>query len=125
MIIGIGCDVLHIERVYKLLSYKNFLVKYFTKNEINMFRQNIVNEKNYVKKIASNLCVKEALFKSISNEISLFKFSDVEVLRNCNGSPYINLHNDLRKFNEKYNIHVTISNEKNIVTSFVVLEKIN
>ncbi len=80
------------------------------------------NKKNYIKKIASNLCVKEAFFKAISSEIKLYTFKDIEVLRNENGKPYINLYNDLERFNEICNVHVTISNEKDIVTSFVVLE---
>lgn len=83
-----------------------------------------VNEKIYTKKIASNLCVKEAFFKCISNKIESFNFKDVEVLRDLNGRPYINLNNDLKKFNDLYKVHVTISNEIDIVTSFVVLESI-
>lgn len=83
---------------------------------------NYDNKKNYIKKIASNLCVKEAFFKSISSQIELYKFRDVEILRDSNGKPYINLYNELEKFNKIFNIHVTISNEKDIVTSFVVLE---
>lgn len=121
MIIGIGCDVLHIDRVEKLVRYKNFLFKYFTENEINMFDK---NKKNYIKKVASNLSVKEAFFKAISKEMKgLFKFRDVEVLRRLDGSPYINLYNSLHKFSSSFDVHVTISNEANIVTSFVVLSK--
>lgn len=82
------------------------------------------SEKNFIKKIASNFSVKEAFFKAISGEIkSLFRFKDVEVLRNSDGSPYINLYNSLHKFRDDFDIHVTISNESNIVTSFVVLSK--
>lgn len=125
LIVGIGCDVLHIDRVDKLLTYKKFLYKYFTENEIKMFNENFGNRKNYIKKIASNLSVKEAFYKAVSKEIYFLKFTDVEVLRNKEGRPYIKLYNELEKFNMGYNVNVTISNEVNIVTSFVILEKIN
>ncbi len=124
MIVGIGCDVLHIDRVEKLLKYRNFLNKYFTLSERELFNKEMYNQKNYLKKIASNLCVKEAFFKAISIEINNFRFIDVEVMRDSNGKPYINLYNNLEKFNN-YKVHVTISNEINIVTSFIVVEKVN
>lgn len=124
MIVGIGCDVLHIDRVEKLIKYRNFLNKYFTLSERDLFNKKIYNQKNYLKKIASNLCVKEAFFKAISTEINSFKFIDVEVMRDVNGKPYVNLYNNLEKFNN-YKVHVTISNERNIVTSFIIVEKIN
>lgn len=125
MIVGIGCDVLYIERINKLLKYENFLYKYFTGNEIKMFEENSKNEKSYAKKISSNFSVKEAFYKCVSKEIKNFKFKDIEVLREKEGKPYIKLYNELKKFNIGYNVYVTISNEVNIVTSFVILEKIN
>lgn len=125
MVVSIGCDVLHISRIEKLLKYRNFLNKYFTKNEINMFNEVSKNDRNYIKKISSNFSVKESIYKAISREIDLFKFTSVEVLRDFDGRPYVNLYGNLKKINTDYNLHVTISNEINIVTSFVVLEKIN
>lgn len=125
MVVGIGCDILHISRIEGLLKYRNFLNKYFTENEINMFNEVSKNDKNYIKKISSNFSVKESVYKAISREIDLFKFTSVEVLRELNGKPYVNLYDNLKKFNTDYNLHVTISNEINIVTSFVVLEKMN
>lgn len=122
MIVGTGCDVLYIERVNSLIGYNNFLDKYFTYSEINMFKAQ-QNNKNYVKKIASNLCVKEAFFKSISHITRNFRFKDVEILRDNSGRPYINLFNDLKLDLEGIKVHVTISNEKDIVISFVALEK--
>ena len=124
MILGIGCDVLHIDRIIRLISYNNFLNKYFTEKEIKMFNVNIRNKKNYNKKIASNFCVKEAFFKAISSKIDSYSFSSVEILRDEFGKPYINLYGNLQEFNKEYNLHVSISNERNIVTSFVVVEKI-
>lgn len=125
MVIGIGCDVLKIERIKNLLKYEKFLYKHFTENEIDMFNDNLKNGKNYVKKISSNFSVKEAFYKCVSREIEIFKFKDIEILREKNGRPYIEFYNELKKFNIGYNVHVTISNEADIVTSFVILEKIN
>lgn len=122
MIVGIGCDVLHIDRIEKLINYANFLDKYFTKDENLMFSK-LNNKKIFLKKIASNFCVKEAFFKAISSKITSFNFLDVEILRDSQGKPYIKLYGSLHEFEEKCNLHVTISNERNIVTSFVVVEK--
>ncbi len=122
MIKGIGCDVLYINRVESLIKYERFLYKFFTNSEINMFNREKIH-KNYLKKIASNLCVKEAFFKSISHIVDKFNFKDVEVLRYNSGKPYINLINSLKVYEEDFNIHVSISNERDIVTSYVILEK--
>lgn len=123
MIIGSGCDILYIHRVESLVRHSNFLDKYFTNNEISMFTYYKKNNRNYVKKIASNICVKEAFFKSISHIISDFSFKDIEVLRDSEGRPYINLVNNLHQYLDGLNIYVTISNEKDIVISFVLLER--
>ncbi|AID44007.1 holo-acyl-carrier-protein synthase [Candidatus Arthromitus sp. SFB-mouse-Japan] len=120
MIVGSGCDILSIRRVESLLRYNKFLDKYFTGNEICMFN-NQKNKKNYVKKIASNLCVKEAFFKSISHKFKKFSFKDIEVLRDKDGRPYLRLLNSLKEF-INININVTISNERDYVISFIILE---
>lgn len=124
MIEGIGCDILHIDRVCRLLEHGSFLKKYFTKDEVKLFSGYDMNEKNYLKKIASNLCVKEAFFKAASGRIINFRFCDVEVLRDSSGKPYINLYNDLSFIGRDFKVHVSITNERNLVSSFVIIEKI-
>ena len=124
MIEGIGCDILHIDRVCRLLKYESFLGKYFTQDEIKLFMKYENNEKNYFKKIASNLCVKESFFKAISSKIKDFRFCDVEVLRDLEGRPYISLYNKLDFLVRDFKVHVTITNERNVVSSFVIIEKI-
>ncbi len=124
MIDRIGCDILNIDRVCKLLAYKKFLVKYFTVNEIKLFNLVKTNKENYIKKVASNLCVKEAFFKVVSNKINNFRFCDIEVLRDYQGKPYVDLYNELMYIKKHFNVHITISNERNTVVSFVILERI-
>lgn len=117
MIIGIGCDILEIQRIKTMNNKVNFINKYFTENEKKLF----VNDS----KLASNFSVKEALCKALGTGIFAVDLKEIEVLRDKQGKPYINVYGNIRKHFESVNgknIFVTISNTKTLVFANVVVE---
>lgn len=120
MIIGIGTDIIEIERIKKaVLNTNGFLNKVFTENEIKMF-----SEKNMkAETIAGNFAAKEAFVKALGVGMRGISFNDIEVLRDELGKPYINLSDRMKeKYSFKFNALVSISHNKESAISFVVIE---
>lgn len=118
MIIGIGTDLIEIARIKKACEKEAFLVRYFTKNEIELFQNNHT-------KAAGNFAVKEAVSKVIGTGFLDFSPIDIEVLRDDLGKPYVNLYGMARGRARQLKIHkifVSISNTKEHVVAVAIGE---
>ena len=72
MIIGIGVDIIEIERVRQAIrNNKNFLSKLFTEREIDYFISRNMNSEV----IAGNFAAKEAVSKALGTGMRGFSFS--------------------------------------------------
>ena len=120
MIIGIGTDIIEIDRIEKAINNnKNFLSKIFTDNEIELFRKRNMR----IEVIAGNFAVKEAISKAIGTGIRGFSLIDIEVLRDDLGKPMAYLNDNVEKIiNRKYRLNVSISHNKTSAVAFVILE---
>ncbi|HHQ4318841.1 holo-ACP synthase [Clostridium perfringens] len=126
MIIGIGVDIIEIERVRQAIqNNKNFLSKLFTKKEIDYFISRNMNSEV----IAGNFAAKEAVSKALGTGIRGFSFKDIEILRNELGKPEVILHsgakligNKLIGNNNSLRIHLSISHNNSSAIAYSVLE---
>ena len=126
MIIGIGVDIIEIERVRQAIrNNKNFLSKLFTEREIDYFISRNMNSEV----IAGNFAAKEAVSKALGTGIRGFSFKDIEILRNELGKPEVILHNGanlignkLVENNNSLRIHLSISHNNSSAIAYSVLE---
>lgn len=126
MIIGIGVDIIEIERVRQAIqNNKNFLSKLFTEKEIDYFISRNMNGEV----IAGNFAAKEAVSKALGTGIRGFSFKDIEILRNELGKPEVILHsgakligNKLIGNNNSLRIHLSISHNNSSAIAYSVLE---
>ena len=126
MIIGNGVDIIDNKRIEKSLKIKGFKKRLFTLNEINQSKK-YKNKTNY---FAKRFAAKEAFVKSIGigfrNNIN---FNDIEIYNDKKGSPKIKVSQKIKdilkkKFKIKnYDIHLSLSDEKNHSIAFVILNK--
>ncbi len=126
MIIGNGVDIIDNKRIEKSLKIKGFKKRLFTLYEINQSKK-YRNKTNY---FAKRFAAKEAFVKSIGigfrNNIN---FNDIEIYNNKKGSPQIKISKKIqvilkKKFKMKnYDIHLSLSDEKNHSIAFVILNK--
>lgn len=122
MIIGIGTDIVEVQRIKGAVEKGSFLKRYFTKKEQEMFKQCHDNPE----KIAGNFAAKEALSKAYGTGLRGFSLCDIEVLRNEDGKPYIEVYGVAKEIKENLKIqkiHVSLSNTKEYATAFVICEK--
>jgi len=120
MIIGIGVDIIEIDRIKRACKNENFLKKVFTENEINDYKNIKFNS------LAGNFAVKEAVSKAFGTGIRSFNMTDIEVLRNNLGMPYVILHNGAKEISEKkgiVKIFVSISHNKESAIGYAIAER--
>lgn len=119
MIVGVGTDMIEVSRVLKACEKESFLSKYFTIKEQELIAQDR-------KKSADNFAVKEAVSKMFGTGFRSIVPSEIEVLRDDLGKPYVNLYGNAMQMGEGCNlslIHVSISNTKEYAIAFVVGER--
>lgn len=122
MIIGIGTDIIEIERISNAIKRnKNFLNKLFTENEINMFESKSMR----AEVVAGNFAAKEAISKALGTGIRGFSFKDIEVLRDDLGKPIAKLTEKAESVlaNKVYNLNISISHSNLSAIAFAILEE--
>lgn len=118
MILGIGTDMIEIERIRTACEKEAFLIRIYTDTEC---RQ----AKGDASKLAGNFAIKEAVAKAMGTGFRTFMPIDVEVLRDDLGKPYVALHNGALKQAEAMGmtrIHASISNTADCALGFVIGE---
>ena len=118
MIIGIGIDLIEIERIKKACVKEAFLLRSFTSEE-----RTCIDGRS--ERAAGNFAVKEAVSKVMGTGFRGIGLNEIEVLRDAFGKPYINLYGRAKKRAEAMGIcrwHVSISNTKTLATAYVIGE---
>lgn len=122
MIIGIGTDIIEIERIQKAVEKnKRFLDRNFTQMERDLFESRAMSPHA----IATNFALKEAVSKALGTGFRGFQLSDVEVLRDLAGKPTIHLyrgaHERFKAIGGQY-IHATSSHDKKQAIAYCIVE---
>lgn len=123
MIIGIGVDIVDIERFSNSLETEGFIERLFTENEINQAKNyNKIRKYEYY---AGRFALKEAFFKSIGTGVRVHSLKDIEIINDELGKPQFFLKNLLFSIypNTIYNIHATIAHERKYAVGFVIIER--
>jgi holo-[acyl-carrier protein] synthase len=123
-IIGIGIDMVEVKRIRNAVTHrKNFLERIYTPDEIK------VNPKGEFRfqELAGRFAVKEAFFKAIKTGWRRgVTFSDVIVLNEPSGAPYIILTGKAKDIADALGvkrIFVSISHTDDLATGLVIITK--
>ena len=121
MIIGIGNDIIEIERIEKAISKEGFKNKVYTEREL----ENIVKRGNRVETYAGIFSVKEAISKAIGTGVREFSLLDLEILNDNLGKPYVVVSEKVDKIlkskKNDYRIEISISHSKKYATAMAIL----
>lgn len=118
MILGIGIDLIEMQRIEKACTREAFLIRYFTLKE----RQLIAARPETA---AGNFAVKEAVVKSFGTGFRGIEPIDIEVLRDKAGRPFVNLYGGADRQAALMGIkkiHVSVTNTKTCAAAYVVAE---
>ena len=125
-ILGIGVDIIKNKRIKSLLKNKNFIKRTFGKKEVQLSKKISNKDLYFAKRFAAKESFAKALGTGFRNNLN---FKDIEILNDKIGKPYyfksIKIDNIVRqKFNiKKYNLFLSISDEKDYSIAFTILQK--
>lgn len=126
MILGIGCDILQIERFQKACT-TTLLKRVFTPKEREHAER--LKGKRRINYLAKRFAAKEAFSKACGTGIGqMIAWQDIEILNNETGAPQIHLSANAQKYIKthfkckKFNIHVSLSDDHQAM-AFVIIEK--
>jgi holo-[acyl-carrier protein] synthase len=121
MILGIGTDIIGIERVRKAIADNDFRKAAYSERELEYCEKNSNGER-----FAGRFAAKEAFFKAIGTGwTDPTQLQEVEILNNEKGKPGIILSGSTLEVFNKIGaavIHISISHSKEIAVAFVVIE---
>ena len=121
MIVGIGNDIIEIERIEKAISKEGFKNKIYTQREL----ENIEKRGNRTETYAGIFSAKEAISKAIGTGVREFSLIDLEILNDDLGKPYVVVSEKLDKIlknkKESYQIEISISHSKKYVIAIAII----
>ena len=125
-ILGVGVDIVKNNRFKILTRKENFILRTFSKNEIDFSKKKNMKIAFFAKRFAA----KESFSKSLGTGIrDNLNFKDIEVLNDKLGKPYFR---KTKKINsmiykifrvKKYNLFLSISDEKDYSIAFTIIQK--
>ena len=124
-VLGIGVDIIHNKR-FKILSKKKIFIKrIYGVNEIRL-SENIKNKLNY---FAKRFAAKESLSKALGTGFRKnLNYKDIEILNDKLGKPYYYVSPKIQKMInnrfkvKRFNLFLSISDEKDYSVAFTILQ---
>ncbi|MEJ2506468.1 MAG: holo-ACP synthase [Ignavibacteriaceae bacterium] len=125
MVIGIGTDIIEIDRIKNSIEEygDNFLSKIYTPIEIDYCN----SKANKYQHFAARFAAKEAIYKALATgwQKDLY-WQDIEISNLPTGMPVVNLNGKLKKFlSDDKELKISISHSNKYVTCVAIIYKIN
>lgn len=122
MILGIGVDIVEIERISKAVSKnKRFLEKMLDKSEIEYLQSRNMRTEY----IAGRFAAKEAVSKALGTGFKNFGLKDICIVSSRSGKPNVVLRGNAKARAESfgnYKIHLSISHSNKDAIAYAILE---
>ena len=123
MIVGIGVDIVHVDRLQRWTKVPGIIERYFHPDEIKDAEE---RKSSIYLSLAARFAAKEALGKAFGSGLKGIKLKDIQVVSNHNGKPDICVHGTAKAALEASgasNIFVSMTHERDNAVAMVVLEK--
>lgn len=122
MILGIGIDVIQVERIRRWASIPGLYERYFHPQELEMAKR---NGPAAVLSLAARFAAKEAFGKALGTGLYGIQLRDINVVNDPHGKPELVLEGKaleiFRKLGGK-KVHVSLTHEEDYALAMVVLE---
>ncbi|MCD4654884.1 holo-ACP synthase [bacterium] len=125
MVIGLGTDMIEVERIHKLISKGNdYLKGIFTSNEIDYCRSKHFPDQHF----AGRFAAKEAFLKALGTGWrDGIRFADIEISNDSLGKPVLKVTGKAREKLENfatpmYHTHLSLAHLKSFATATVIIE---
>jgi holo-[acyl-carrier protein] synthase len=123
MILGIGIDIIEIDRIRESVEKHgdHFLKKVFTKKELDY----CLNKSNKYQHLAARFAAKEAVYKALTTGWhENLTWQSIEISNEPNGLPVVKLHGELNNFlSEEKSLRISMSHSRDYVACVAITYK--
>jgi len=122
MILGIGIDVVRVERIRRWEDVPGLYERYFHPREIETARK---NGKGGVLSLAARFAAKEAFGKAVGSGVGSFGLKEIEVVNDPRGKPELRLYGKALEAFDRCGgrrVHVSLTHEEDNAVAMVVVE---
>lgn len=123
MIIGIGTDIIEVERIKESIEKygERFLKRIYTEDEI-QYSESFHDAK--YQHYAARFAAKESFSKAIGTGITKgFKFAEISILNESNGKPFVQLSGNMKEQWGDSKIYISLSHTQGNAISYVLIEQ--
>ena len=122
MILGIGVDIVNVERMRHWWDNPRLLHRYFHRDEIDSVLE---RKSGAVLSLAARFAAKEAFGKALGTGMRSLVLKDIQVFNSHNGQPKMRVHGTARKALDQMggeSIHLSLTHEQESAVAMVVIE---
>ena len=121
MIVGLGVDIVQIDRFIPLTENQELMQRFFSEGEL----QSLENRADVAQGLAVRFAAKEAFGKALGTGLRNMVLKDIQVQQDALGRPFLHLCGSAKKIFQESGAtaaHISLSHDGNYGIAYVVLE---
>lgn len=122
MIVGIGCDIIEIERIARAIKSESFIRRVFTAEEAAYCQR---REQQAAASFAARFAAKEAVLKALGTGLREGSLQEIAVANDALGKPLVQLSGHFAMLAKQLgvkNIQISLSHSRDFAVAYVIME---
>lgn len=122
MIVGIGCDIIEIERIARAIKSESFIRRVFTAEEAAYCQR---RGQQAASSFAARFAAKEAVLKALGTGLREGSLQEIAVDNDVLGKPLVQLSGHFAMLAKQLgvkNIQISLSHSRELATAYVIME---
>ncbi len=122
MIVGIGCDIIEIERIARAIKSESFIRRVFTAEEAAYCQR---RGQQAAASFAARFAAKEAVLKALGTGLREGSLQEIAVYNDVLGKPLVQLSGHFAMLAKQLgvkNIQISLSHSRELATAYVIME---
>ena len=122
MIVGIGCDIIEIERIARAIKRESFILRVFTAEETAYCQR---RGQQAAASFAARFAAKEAVLKALGTGLREGSLQEIAVDNDGLGKPLVQLSGHFAMLAKQLgvkNIQISLSHSRELATAYVIME---
>lgn len=122
MIVGIGCDIIEIERIARAIKRESFIQRVFTAKEAAYCQS---RGQQAAASFAARFAAKEAVLKALGTGLREGSLQEIAVANDALGKPLVQLSGHFAALSRQLgvkNIQISLSHSRNFAVAYVIME---
>lgn len=122
MIVGIGCDIIEIERIARAVKRESFIQRVFTAKEAAYCQS---RGQQAAASFAARFAAKEAVLKALGTGLREGSLQEIAVANDALGKPLVQLSGHFAALSRQLgvkNIQISLSHSRDFAVAYVIME---